>query len=161
MRPAQGSPGIGKTTCVMALAREMLGDSYKDGVLELNASDERGIDVVRGKIKMFAQHKVSVVVSLCRGLSVPDQLFAIISLACVPSLSLALVPESGDTAAWAAQDRDPGRGRQHDVCSTAGHAPNHGALLLDNTLCTRLQQLVRNHRAHPESMCYLALHQGQ
>jgi replication factor C subunit 2/4 len=55
-----GSPGIGKTTCVMALAREMLGDSVKDGVLELNASDERGIDVVRGKIKMFAQHKVTL-----------------------------------------------------------------------------------------------------
>ena len=57
-RGVQGSPGIGKTTCVMALAREMLGDAVKDGVLELNASDERGIDVVRGKIKMFAQHKV-------------------------------------------------------------------------------------------------------
>ena len=37
----QGAPGIGKTTCVLALAREMLGDSFKDGVLELNASDER------------------------------------------------------------------------------------------------------------------------
>lgn len=37
----QGSPGIGKTTCVLALAREMLGDSVKEGVLELNASDER------------------------------------------------------------------------------------------------------------------------
>eukprot|EP00961_Rhodomonas_salina_P127416 1717804-Rhodomonas_salina.1 len=36
-----GSPGIGKTTCVLALAREMLGDSMKEGVLELNASDER------------------------------------------------------------------------------------------------------------------------
>ena len=37
----QGAPGIGKTTCVLALAREMLGDSFKEGVLELNASDER------------------------------------------------------------------------------------------------------------------------
>ena len=63
----QGSPGIGKTTCVMALAREMLGDSVKDGVLELNASDERGIDVVRGKIKMFAQHKVR---TLCKSIHV-------------------------------------------------------------------------------------------
>jgi DNA polymerase III delta prime subunit len=38
---SQGSPGIGKTTCVLALAREMLGESLKEGVLELNASDER------------------------------------------------------------------------------------------------------------------------
>lgn len=55
-----GSPGIGKTTCVMALARQMLGDNVKEAVLELNASDERGIDVVRNKIKMFAQHKVTL-----------------------------------------------------------------------------------------------------
>ena len=37
----QGSPGIGKTTCVLALAREILAGSVKEGVLELNASDER------------------------------------------------------------------------------------------------------------------------
>lgn len=35
----------GKTTSVHALARELLGKAYKNGVLELNASDERGIDV--------------------------------------------------------------------------------------------------------------------
>lgn len=37
-----GMPGIGKTTSVLCLARQMLGDSYKEAVLELNASDERG-----------------------------------------------------------------------------------------------------------------------
>lgn len=55
-----GLPGIGKTTSVHCLARELLGDMYKDAVLELNASDDRGIDVVRNKIKQFAQKKVSL-----------------------------------------------------------------------------------------------------
>ena len=55
-----GPPGVGKTTCVWCLARKMLGDTAKEGVLELNASDERGIDVVREKIKNFAQQKVVV-----------------------------------------------------------------------------------------------------
>ncbi|KAF1811063.1 putative DNA replication factor C subunit Rfc4 [Eremomyces bilateralis CBS 781.70] len=55
-----GMPGIGKTTSILCLARQMLGDAYKEAVLELNASDERGIDVVRGKIKGFAQKKVTL-----------------------------------------------------------------------------------------------------
>jgi replication factor C subunit 2/4 len=37
-----GMPGIGKTTSVLCLARQLLGDAYKEAVLELNASDERG-----------------------------------------------------------------------------------------------------------------------
>jgi replication factor C subunit 2/4 len=55
-----GTPGIGKTTSILCLARQMLGDAYKEAVLELNASDERGIDVVRNRIKGFAQKKVTL-----------------------------------------------------------------------------------------------------
>mmetsp|Transcript_28685 Transcript_28685/g.59710 ORF Transcript_28685/g.59710 Transcript_28685/m.59710 type:complete len:348 (-) Transcript_28685:1174-2217(-) len=57
-----GPPGTGKTTSVHALARQLLGSdkAYKNGVLELNASDSRGIDVVRNKIKGFAMNKVSL-----------------------------------------------------------------------------------------------------
>ncbi|TLD31763.1 replication factor C subunit 4 [Venturia nashicola] len=55
-----GMPGIGKTTSVLCLARQLLGDAYKEAVLELNASDERGIDVVRNRIKAFAQKKVTL-----------------------------------------------------------------------------------------------------
>ncbi|CAM9490745.1 unnamed protein product [Ectocarpus fasciculatus] len=55
-----GPPGIGKTTSILCLAREMLGAAAENAVLELNASDARGIDVVRNKIKMFAKKKVTL-----------------------------------------------------------------------------------------------------
>ncbi len=50
-----GPAGTGKTTCSLALARDLFGDQWKGNFIELNASDERGIDVVRGKIKEFAR----------------------------------------------------------------------------------------------------------
>lgn len=50
-----GPAGTGKTTCALALARELYGDDFRGSFHELNASDERGIDVVRGKIKDFAR----------------------------------------------------------------------------------------------------------
>ncbi|WZZ51572.1 hypothetical protein YC2023_051679 [Brassica napus] len=56
----QGPPGTGKTTSILALAHVLLGPNYGEAVLELNASDDRGIDVVRNKIKMFAQKKVTL-----------------------------------------------------------------------------------------------------
>lgn len=56
-----GLPGIGKTTSILCLARELMNNDprlMRDAVLELNASDDRGIDVVRNQIKQFAQKKV-------------------------------------------------------------------------------------------------------
>ncbi|CAG84897.2 DEHA2A13574p [Debaryomyces hansenii CBS767] len=56
-----GLPGIGKTTSIHCLAYELLGpELYQQATLELNASDDRGIDVVRNKIKQFAQTKISL-----------------------------------------------------------------------------------------------------
>jgi len=52
-----GPPGTGKTTLSLVVARELFGDDWKVNFLELNASDERGIDVVRHKVKDFARTK--------------------------------------------------------------------------------------------------------
>jgi len=50
-----GSAGVGKTTTALCLTREILGDVWKDYTLELNASDERGINMVRERVKKFSR----------------------------------------------------------------------------------------------------------
>lgn len=55
-----GPPGSGKTTSILALAKELYGPNLiKSRVLELNASDQRGIQIVREKVKDFAKRVVS------------------------------------------------------------------------------------------------------
>ena len=55
-----GPPGTGKTSTIFAYARKLYGRAYKFMVLELNASDDRGIDIVRNNIKTFAETQSAV-----------------------------------------------------------------------------------------------------
>jgi len=52
-----GPPGTGKTTAALCLAHDFYGDGYREHLMELNASDERGINVVRETVKTFARIK--------------------------------------------------------------------------------------------------------
>lgn len=50
-----GPAGVGKSTLALVIGRQLFGDTFQSNFLELNASDERGIDVVRSKVKDFAR----------------------------------------------------------------------------------------------------------
>jgi len=50
-----GPAGIGKTSLALVIAKKLFGKSWRDNLLELNASDERGIDIIRHKVKDFAR----------------------------------------------------------------------------------------------------------
>ncbi|MDI6642787.1 MAG: replication factor C small subunit [Candidatus Hodarchaeaceae archaeon] len=50
-----GPAGTGKTTAALCIARELFGAGWRQNVLEMNASDERGIDTIRTKVKDYAR----------------------------------------------------------------------------------------------------------
>ena len=54
-----GIPGTGKTTVALCIAHELFGPNWKSFTLELNASDERGIDTVRERVKDFSRYSRS------------------------------------------------------------------------------------------------------
>jgi len=50
-----GPPGVGKSSLAIVIAKQLFGDDWRLNFLELNSSDERGIDIVRNKVKDFAR----------------------------------------------------------------------------------------------------------
>ncbi len=52
-----GPAGVGKTTLALVIVKKLFGEQWRENFLELNASDERGIDVIRQKVKDFARTK--------------------------------------------------------------------------------------------------------
>jgi replication factor C small subunit len=68
-----GPPGTGKSTVALCIARQLMGESFRKLVLELNASDERGIGVVRERIKGFSQIIQSTPSGVQFGLVVLDE----------------------------------------------------------------------------------------
>ncbi|KAI0080561.1 P-loop containing nucleoside triphosphate hydrolase protein [Panus rudis PR-1116 ss-1] len=76
-----GPPGTGKTSTILALARQLFGpDNFRSRVLELNASDERGISIVREKIKNFARQTPKAQAVASDGQSYPCPPYKIIIL---------------------------------------------------------------------------------
>lgn len=52
-----GPPGVGKTAAIVAFAKEVYGDAWRNNLTEMNASDERGIDTIRDKVKGIARSR--------------------------------------------------------------------------------------------------------
>lgn len=115
-----GMPGIGKTTSILCLARQLLGDTYKEAVLELNASDERGT-----RSKSIHAERLLKLTSTPRYRRRPQP-------------HKRLRSEKSDSSARAAKTRYPRRSRQHDIWCSTSFAPHHGNLLLNHPLRLRV-----------------------
>jgi len=68
-----GPPGTGKTTVAICVARTLFGGRWRDFTLELNASDERGINMVRERIKSFSRHATGLLGDVPFGLVILDE----------------------------------------------------------------------------------------
>ena len=54
-----GSPGMGKTSTVLCIAKKLIGSNYKDYILELNASDNRGLEYINSSVLHFCRKKIN------------------------------------------------------------------------------------------------------
>lgn len=61
-----GHSGIGKTSTILCIAKNLLGKNFKNGILEMNASDERGVKSVQDSIEYFCKKKWDVDASCCK-----------------------------------------------------------------------------------------------
>ena len=73
-----GEPGTGKTSTILFLAKQIYGDKYSDNVLELNASDDRGLSIINNTIHPFCKKKTNCMNNLTMNSKYPSHKLVIL-----------------------------------------------------------------------------------